>query len=299
MRTQVRYDAVDTADDADASRGATAEPQESAGAASPKLPAVQPGKEEAAVTPPPEARAEPIDDEASPGSLRARSSETQSAGAAIPKADSDEASLYVPRTGLPPSLRGSLESLQRQNTRLDAEGLERIEDEADLSERIAHKLLVPVPLSDALTVNADLPENHRYCRPWTAKFLTDLAKAYEAEFHKPLEVSSAVRTVEYQQRLMRSNGNAAPAEGDVVSPHLTGAAVDIAKKGLTRTELDWMRRRLGALESEGKIDVEEEFRQSCFHITVYKEYAPPQPAKPGTKSRPATTDSDAATAQGL
>ncbi len=231
--------------------------------------------------------------------------EAQAEKPPAPHSNSEEASLNVPRNALPPSLRGTLESLERQNTRLDAEGLERIENEADLAERIAHKLLVPVPVSDALSVNADLPENHRYCRPWTARFLSDLANAHQAAFHKPLEVSSAVRTVEYQQRLMRSNGNAAPAEGDIVSPHMTGAAVDIAKKGLTRSELLWMRQRLAALESAGKIDVEEEFRQACFHITVYKEYAPSkplvpaQPAKPGTQSHPAPVDSTQDSVQGL
>jgi hypothetical protein len=81
--------------------------------------------------------------------------------------------------------------------------------------------------------------------------------------------------MEYQKRLMEINGNAAPAEGDIVSPHLTGATIDIAKDGLSRDELAWMRRRLLALESAGKIDVEEEFKQACFHITVYKNYAPP------------------------
>ena len=94
--------------------------------------------------------------------------------------DGDMASLVIPRSGMPAPLRGSLESLERQNERLEAEGLERIEDEADLAARIADKLLVPIPVSSALTVNPDLEENHRYCRPWTAKFLADLAKAHEA-----------------------------------------------------------------------------------------------------------------------
>jgi hypothetical protein len=107
-----------------------------------------------------------------------------------------EASLLVPRRGMPAPLLGSLESLQRQNDRLDAEGLERIENEADLAARIANKLLVRIPASSALTVNAELDENHRYCRPWTAKFLADLARAHETAFHRSIEVSSAVRRVE-------------------------------------------------------------------------------------------------------
>ncbi len=224
---------------------------------------------------------QPADGAAAPSTLPAASGEEETTedlapDTTHPDEDTDEASLAIPRGAMPAPLRGSLASLERQNARLDAEGLERIEDESDLAARIADGLLVPVPVSSALTVNAELPPNHRYCRPWTARFLADLARAHEALFHRPLEVSSAVRTVEYQQHLMRVNGNAAPAEGDIVSPHLTGATIDIAKRGLDREEIGWMRRRLLELESEGKIDVEEEFRQACFHITVYKTYDPPR-----------------------
>jgi hypothetical protein len=191
------------------------------------------------------------------------------------------------RNVMPPPLLGSLISLERQNDRAEAEGLERIEDEEDLSDRIARKFLVPVPVSAALTVNEDLPEHHRYCRPWTARFLADLARAHAAVFHAPLEVSSAVRTVEYQKHLMAVNGNAAAAEGDIVSPHLTGATIDIAKKWMSRQEIGWMRYWLLPLQAAGKIDVEEEFQQACFHITVYKSYVPPRP--PTSISRTSVT----------
>jgi len=183
------------------------------------------------------------------------------------------ASLHGMRV-VPTPLAGSLESLTRQNDKTEGDGLERILDEDDLADRIARKMLVPVPASASLTVNGDLPETHRYCRPWTAVFLGDLAKIHAAMFHKPLEVSSAVRTVEYQERLRRTNGNAAAADGDVVSPHLTGATIDIAKQGLSRQEMTWMRNWLLPLQQAGKIDVEEEFKQACFHITVYKSYVP-------------------------
>ena len=175
-------------------------------------------------------------------------------------------------------LKGSLESLTRQNEIAEAEGLERILDENDLNDRIAQKLLVPLPASASLQVNEALPESHRYCRPWTADFLSDLADAHAHQFHRALFVSSAVRTVEYQKQLQRTNGNAAAAEGDVVSPHLTGATIDIAKKGMTRQELSWMRSWLLPVQMSGQIDVEEEFKQSCFHITVYKSYLPPAPS---------------------
>jgi hypothetical protein len=188
-------------------------------------------------------------------------------------------------------LRGSLESLMRQNEKTDADNLERIENDADLHERIAQGLLVPVPVSGGLTINSNLPADRRYCRPWTATFLADLARDHQAQFHHSFEVSSAVRTVEYQRQLMRVNGNAAPAEGDIASPHLTGATIDIAKSGLSRNEIFWMRDRLNALQNQGKIDVEEEFRQACFHITVYKSYVGAGPLhKPRHHAAPGPAD---------
>lgn len=183
------------------------------------------------------------------------------------------------KTPMPPPLRGSLESLVRQNDRTEDDNLERIQDDDDLADRIARGMLVPLPVSAALTVNEKLPENRRYCRPWTATFLTDLARAHAAAFHGPLEVSSAVRTVAYQKQLMKINGNATSAEGDIASPHLTGATIDIAKQGLSRQQISWMRAWLLSLEKAGMIDVEEEFHQSCFHITVYKSYVSPSPAR--------------------
>ncbi len=194
---------------------------------------------------------------------------------------------------MPPPLRGSHESLVHQNEMAEADGLERILDDADLSDRIAHGSLVPVPVSAGLRVNTDLPENRRYCRPWTSKFLSDLAAAHSAHFAGgSLEVTSAVRTVEYQRRLRHINGNAAAADGDIASPHLTGGTVDIAKAGMTAREIGWVRSWLIPLEQQGKIDVEEEFRQSCFHISVYKSYTDPSGPE---KSRPLASTSMLAT----
>jgi hypothetical protein len=185
-------------------------------------------------------------------------------------------------------LVGSRESLVRQNERTEADGLERIQDDAQLNALQREKALIPVPVSASLHINEELPMNRRYCRPWTAKFLGDLARAHYARYHRYLQVTSAVRTVEYQRRLIEVNGNAAPAEGDIASPHLSGAAVDIAKKGLSISEIAWMRGYLYPLQMAGKLDVEEEFYQSCFHITVYRSYALPATPKAPVRHAPAT-----------
>ena len=188
-----------------------------------------------------------------------------------------------------PPLRGSMASLLRQNERDTAEGLVRIEDNAQLIQMEDEGAIVPVPASYGLRVNPDLPQDRRYCRPWTARFLADLARSHYARFHRPFQVNSAVRTVAFQRALLEINGNAAPAEGDLASPHLTGAAVDIGKHGMSFSEIAWMRAHLLPLQTAGKIDVEEEFYQACFHITVYRSYAPPAPPRMIAKRRRSTS----------
>jgi hypothetical protein len=176
---------------------------------------------------------------------------------------------------VPAPLRGSHLVLVHQNIIADVEGLHRIQNETQLEQMVADHRLVALPAGPALRVDPRLPPNRRYCRPWTADFLADISRQHDALFHRPLQVNSAVRTVAFQRRLERSNGNAAPVTGDTASPHLTGAAVDIAKKGLSMREIAWMREYLGKLQDAGKLDVEEEFQQSCFHVSVYTTYDAP------------------------
>jgi hypothetical protein len=175
---------------------------------------------------------------------------------------------------VPPALKGSHEILVHQNLMADSDGLTRIQDDDDLTKMRNAGALVAIPANTTLHVDERLPVNRRFCRPWTALFLETLARQHYARFQTPLQVNSAVRTVEFQQKLIHTNGNAAPAEGDTASPHLTGQAVDIAKHGLTMAEIAWLRGYLLPLVQQGKVDVEEEFQQSCFHISVYKKYMP-------------------------
>lgn len=175
---------------------------------------------------------------------------------------------------MPPPLKGSHEILLRQNQVADSEGLDRIRDDNDLERMRTEHLLVPIPTGNGLHIDDRLPENRRYCRPWTALFLNQLGREYYARFQKPLQVNSAVRTVEFQHHLIHINGNAAPADGDTASPHLTGQAIDLAKHGLSMTEIAWLRGYLLPLVQQGKVDVEEEFQQSCFHISVYEKFMP-------------------------
>src|SRR5208337_3117516 len=111
------------------------------------------------------------------------------------------------------------------NQRAEQDGLSRIEDDEALAEMLRAKQLVSLPVSRELTVDPRLAANRRYCRGWTASFLANISRAHYSRFRSPLQVNSAVRTAEYQRHLRVVNGNAAPAEGDIASPHLTGATI--------------------------------------------------------------------------
>ncbi len=171
-----------------------------------------------------------------------------------------------------PAMKGTHEILVHQNQMAAADGLDRIEDDSQLQQMRHYKLLVSLPDNEAIMVNDAMPSDRRYARPWAVRFLNDLARAHYARFHSPLVITSAVRTVEFQKHLVRINGNAAPPTGDVASPHLYGQAIDLGKRGMSMTEIAWMRAYLTPVESAGKIDVEEEFQQACFHISVYRRY---------------------------
>ncbi len=169
-------------------------------------------------------------------------------------------------------IRGNRDSLLRQNEHIDEDNLPRIKDEAELEQLEASNELVPLPENRIVRVAGNLPLPRRYCRPWTRQFLLDLGEESYSHFGRGIQVNSAVRTVEVQHKLIRRNHNAAAESGELASPHLSGATIDIAKRGMSRKQLAWMRLHLLDVQNRGVIDVEEEFRQSVFHITVYPEY---------------------------
>ncbi len=190
-------------------------------------------------------------------------------------------------------LRGSHASLVRQDERDRAEGLTRIKDETQLRELVREHSLIPLPQNEDIQADPRLAYDRRYTRPWTADFLRELGVAFTHRFGEPLVITSAVRPATYQERLTWRNGNAAPANGAIASPHEFGATIDIGKKGMTAREMAWMRGYLLPLQQAGQIDVEEEFYEACFHITVYKSYvpAPVAPAQPEVANTQVDTDS--------
>ncbi len=171
-----------------------------------------------------------------------------------------------------PVLRGSYESMLRQNEEIDRLQLLRIEDDAQLEDLILKQELVEIEESNALRVAANLDSQRRYCRPWTLSFLQDLSTAFHAKFKTPIQVNSAVRTMEQQKKLRRTNRNAAPEWGETASSHLAGITVDISKRGLNRKQRKWLDAYLLELRNQQLIEAAEERRQPVYHIMVSERY---------------------------
>lgn len=177
-----------------------------------------------------------------------------------------------------PSLRGSKSSIRRQRTQAIAEGLSQIEDDEDLAAMKQGHYLVPLPENKFVQVDPRLAAKWRWCRPWTRALLLDLGQESMRKFGVPIRVNSAVRTVEYQKKLRRTNKNATAPQNCL---HCSGATVDLARfvkiRGVKHwypvAQQDWLRERLLRLESRQLAEAVEEHRNAVFHIMVFKKYA--------------------------
>ena len=171
-----------------------------------------------------------------------------------------------------PVLRGSHDSLLRQNEEIDRLKLTRISDDQQLEELELRGELVSLHDSKAMQIASNLELNRRFCRPWTRAFLEDLSQAFYAQFHQPIQVTSAVRTVDQQARLQRWNHNAAPIDGDTASSHLAGLSIDIGKGPMSRKQRAWIDQYVLKLQQLGLVEAAEERRQACYHIMVSERY---------------------------
>lgn len=184
-----------------------------------------------------------------------------------------KSSTHVRRLNWAPALRGSHESLLRQNEEIDRLQLPRIQTDSELLDLVERQELVALEDSRSVQVSPKIERTRRYCRPWTRDFVEDLAAAYYEKFRAPLQVTSAVRTVEQQAKLRRTNRNAAPIDGDTASSHLAGTTIDIGKRGMTRQQRKWLDEYVLPLQSEHIVEAAEERRQACYHIMVTDRYS--------------------------
>jgi hypothetical protein len=169
-------------------------------------------------------------------------------------------------------LRARAGNLRRENAAATRDGLSRVGSGRMLTRFRRARLLVSVPASTRTYYVSGVPESLRVARPWTKRFIEQLAAAKRQSFATPLRITGLTRTRIYQTALGATNGNAAPAHGHSQSTHLTGASVDISKQLLSPGEINWLRAVLARLTADGLVHAIEEFRQPHFHVLVRKRY---------------------------
>jgi hypothetical protein len=96
-------------------------------------------------------------------------------------------------------------------------------------------------------------------RPAAMGMLIDITQRVQ---YGPLELTSLVRTAEYQQALMRGNGNA----NTDVPTHAMGYAIDIGLKYMPPDTATGLRRVLEEMRAAGDIYFIAEANQLTFHI---------------------------------
>ena len=199
------------------------------------------------------------------------------------------------RAQRPEELKGSPEKLARQNEVADDYDLSRMDNAAEIRRLVRSGYLVPIArrgrgyyLDRRIGRGYSRREVLYYARPWVRQFLAREGEHYADRFGGArFKVSSLIRTERYQEILKGRNVNAARGDDeDTRSPHLTGAALDISKKGMTSRQLAWMRDHLVRLQEMGWIIGTEEMATNAFHVFVHPTFgrsaeSPRDTAQPG------------------
>lgn len=144
-------------------------------------------------------------------------------------------------------------------------------DEAALQDALADGRLVPlssvrVPHLElriwghSPSVERDLDTRlYESLRPATMGMLLEIARRVD---HGPIELTSAVRTAEYQRALTGRNANAVTD----VPTHVMGYAIDIGLRYASEATVKDLRRALNDLRDAGEIYFIAERYQATFHV---------------------------------
>lgn len=145
--------------------------------------------------------------------------------------------------------------------------------------------LQPRLIGESPIAEKDLEHQHLYLavRPAAAGMLLDIARRVE---QGPLELTSLVRSTDYQRALMRGNGNA----NTDVPTHTMGYAVDIGLKFIAPDAAKALRAALDEMRDAGDIYYIAEANQLTFHIVpapsripyfeqIYADASAPAPAE--------------------
>jgi hypothetical protein len=156
---------------------------------------------------------------------------------------------------VPVTLRGSPESMERQNRIAREHGLTFTRTPAQIREMEARGELVRLRSGADLGFRDGLTEP--VAHPVARTFLERTAAQYRAACGERLIVTSVTRPTSRQ-----------PANSHPLSVHPTGIAVDlrISQKAACRS---WLEREMLALEREGVLDITREQRPPHYHVALF------------------------------
>jgi hypothetical protein len=154
------------------------------------------------------------------------------------------------------TLRGSPESMVRQNRIARQSDVTFFRSPAEVRAAIALGELVPVQGSEALAVNRI---SFPFARPETRLFLERFSAQYHAACGEKLVITSLTRPQSNQ-----------PSNAHRLSVHPTGLAVDlrVSQSGACRSYLE---QTLLAKEREGVLDVTRERNPPHYHVAIFPE----------------------------
>jgi hypothetical protein len=157
---------------------------------------------------------------------------------------------------VPVTLRGSPESMLRQNQVAREHGLDFLRQQADIAAALEKGRLVEIAGNDDYRVLA----RNGVALPEVRLFLDRFAADYRRACGTPLVVTSLTRASTRQ-----------PANSHPLSVHPAGMAVDLRVPADPACER-WMNGELLRLEGEGLLDATREHRPPHFHVALF-----PQP----------------------
>lgn len=153
------------------------------------------------------------------------------------------------------TLRGSHESMERQNRIARLEAFSFLRTNRDVTRYADAGTLVPFPGNEDYLVVADWP----YARPVVRQFVELLAHEYRDACGEQLVVTSLTRPSTRQPE------NASP-----LSVHPAGMAVDL-RVSERRKCVKWLESQLLDLEAAGLLDGTREYHPPHFHVAVFPE----------------------------
>jgi len=121
----------------------------------------------------------------------------------------------------------------------------------------------PYDLNDATERRALKMRLLCYLRPQARDVLTEIARAYNEKFNRPLPITSLVRHAQYQKQLSETNPNAAR---NAAPPHTSGLAFDVYYHFMTAAEQDYLMGVIARLKADGRIEA---LRETRDHIHVF------------------------------